>query len=81
MAGKSAPKNETPADRFIRLANSRAGNAAKSIDSLGKLVGAAYQSTPEQHKKLFDFLRGRIAAAESVLAANKASARGTTIII
>ena len=81
MPGKSAPKDETAEARFIRLANNRAANAARSIDSLGKLVGSQYKSTTEQHKKIFAYLREKMDTAERQLAANKPGSKASVSIL
>lgn len=75
MAGRKAPENETKADRFKRLANGRYAVAVSAIDSIAKLTGSQYESTPDQHKKLCDAIRAKVDAAEKQLAANKPGAR------
>lgn len=55
---KSAPENETKAERFIRLAKPRMTKAIKAISVLGNLSGAGYEYTPEQ----VDKMRGAIDA-------------------
>lgn len=46
------PANETPAQRFIRLANVRVNNVLTNLKSLSQLSGANYVSTPVQRKQI-----------------------------
>lgn len=53
-----APKDETKADKFRRLANLRVGTALAAIERLGKLRTGAYERTPEQVEKLHKAITG-----------------------
>lgn len=44
--------NETPRDRFTRLATARTNKAIKAIASIGKLNGKNYAHTGEDVKKI-----------------------------
>ena len=52
----NVPSNETPAAKFMRLANQRVSRFMKVYKQLGALGGSAYQSTPDQLKKINDAL-------------------------
>jgi hypothetical protein len=43
------PADETPAQRFIRLAEYRVGRAVRDIQTIANLTGSSYESTPAQH--------------------------------
>ena len=44
------PANETPAQRFVRLANQKVNTMLKGLKSLGTLHGSNYASTADQRK-------------------------------
>lgn len=46
------PANETPNQRFIRLANVRVNNTLTCLKSLSQLSGPQYASTPVQRKQI-----------------------------
>jgi hypothetical protein len=50
------PANETPAQRFVRLANMRVNRLLSDFKSLAQLRGKLYVSTPEQRKKIGEVL-------------------------
>jgi len=52
--------SETKNQKFLRLAENRYTNAAKSIELLGNLTGYAYESTPEQRQLVVDLLQKNI---------------------
>jgi len=49
---QNIPPNETPAQRFIRLAVGRTNNLLRNYKALANLRGKRYQSTPEQRQKI-----------------------------
>lgn len=55
---QNVPANETSSAKFIRLANQRVSRLLMQYKQLGSLGGPAYQSTPEQVKKIADALKG-----------------------
>ena len=75
MPASKAPANETPEQRFVRIANIRVGNAMKAIEGLGKLVGSSYKSTAAQHDKLFAAIDDEVKSAKAALTANKPAAK------
>lgn len=52
MARKSSPTNETKAQKFVRLANSRVNRIIRGYKILGQLGGSGYESTPDQRKRI-----------------------------
>lgn len=61
----TAPANETKADLFRRLGVARVTRAIKAIDSVGKLSGSGYESTPEQRVKIIAALSGAVERVEA----------------
>lgn len=55
--------NETKAQKFVRLANHRINRILKLNKALSALGGAAYESTPEQRKRIGDVLKTSLEAA------------------
>jgi hypothetical protein len=49
---KSAPSNETPAQKFVRLANMRVTRLIRAYRGLGALGAKTYESTTEQRKAI-----------------------------
>lgn len=49
---KNTPANETPEQRFVRMANDTVNVVLKKCISLGNLRGSKYKSTKEQHAKI-----------------------------
>lgn len=54
--GKNVPTNETPSQRFVRLANQRVNRILETNKQLSQLAGTAYESSPEQVRKIEDAL-------------------------
>ncbi len=54
---KNVPMNETPAQRFVRLANQRVNRILVTFKQLGQLGGSAYASSPEQVRKIAEVLK------------------------
>lgn len=54
---ETIPANETPAQKFVRLATQRTQRIIDTYKQLGSLAGSAYQSTPEQVKKISEALK------------------------
>ena len=59
--------NETPAERFIKLAEMRTEKAIAAIRKISKLKGRSYESTPEQIGAILSALRSEIDAVEEAL--------------
>jgi len=55
---KSTPtdKNESPRDRFLRLAPPRTETALKRINLLGNLAGSSYRWEPTEAQQILDAL-------------------------
>lgn len=49
-------KDETKADRFVRVVTPRIMKAVKAIKQIGNCAGASYESTPEQIRQIDDAL-------------------------
>lgn len=54
--GSQVPPNETKAQKFARLANQRVNRVIQIYKQLGSLGGSAYESTPDQIKKIGEAL-------------------------
>lgn len=61
---KSLPKNETKAQKFIRLGSLRTAKALKSVRLLGSLASVSYEYQDDQIKKIVGALREEISAVE-----------------
>lgn len=57
---KSAPANETKADKFTRLAKARMSKALKAIKQLQALGGSGYESTEAQREKMISALQSAV---------------------
>lgn len=64
---KPLPKkpDETPVNRFRRLAKARTNRAIKVIGHVGNLSGTGYESTKAQQDIIFTALRNAIDTAET----------------
>ena len=51
-AAKSIKKDETKAERFIRVATPRISKAVKAISLIGHCAGSNYEYTPAQVKQI-----------------------------
>lgn len=51
------PADETPEQRFVRLAEPRVSKAIKSIAAIGKLTGSRYSYTSVQATRIIDALK------------------------
>lgn len=60
---KPADPNETPEQKFVRLARHRVTRAIKVIRSLGNLGGAGYKSTEAQRQKIREVLESEMETA------------------
>lgn len=54
------PKDESKADRFVRVVTPRVGKAIKAISVIGYCSGASYEFTPSQVEQICDTLRKAI---------------------
>ena len=61
----TSDKQESKADRFKRLAESRVGNAVKKIEIIGNLAGSNYEFTPEQVEKILTTLKAAVGEVET----------------
>ena len=52
-----AKPNETPEEKFVRIANLRVPNAIKKIKLIGNLSASAYKYTDEQISKIIASIR------------------------
>ena len=60
MAGRkknAVVENETSAQKFVRLAEQRMGNALKYIGLVGNLAGPGYERSPEQVEQILTALQ------------------------
>lgn len=70
-----APKDETPSERFSRLASKRVTKAVKAIRNIGTLSGRSYQRTDEQVQAVLAYLKDAVKYVEGCFAApDKAAA-------
>jgi len=63
MAGRKkgvVVENETDAQKFVRLAEQRVGNALKYIGLVGNLAGPGYVRSPEQVEQILTALQGAL---------------------
>lgn len=66
--GSSVPKDETPVDRFKRLATGRTNKALDGLQGLTQLANpATYEYTDQQITAIFDAIRTEMDAAEKAL--------------
>lgn len=61
----NAPENESPSDKFKRLANQRTNKALKYIDMLKNLASRQYEYTDEQVAIILGALRGEVDELEA----------------
>lgn len=69
--GSNVPKDETKAQRFVRLGKQRVAKALKQIESIGKLTGANYEHTPEQAEKIVTALEAAVKGVKNKFAGTK----------
>lgn len=50
------PKDESKADRFVRVVTPRVGKAIKAIRQIGFCAGGTYEYTPEQAQQIVEAL-------------------------
>lgn len=50
------PKDESKADRFIRVVTPRVGKAVKAIRQISYCAGSGYEHSDEQLKQILDIL-------------------------
>ncbi len=62
---QGANPNETPEDKFKRIANLRVTNAIKKIKMIGNLSASAYKYSDEQIDKIISSLRQTIDEVEA----------------
>lgn len=58
-------KEETKAEKFVRLANARLGGALDAIAKLEGLNSPNYESTPEQRAKVIEHLVNAVNKVEA----------------
>lgn len=67
MAGKRKGTdvvNQTPAEKFVRLAEQRTGQALKYIGLVGNLAGPGYESTPALRSQIIEALQAAVDRAK-----------------
>lgn len=74
-----APKDETPAQRFTRLATMRTNKAIKAIAGLSKLSGHWYERTDAQTGKIIAALRDEVAKVERAFAGKSGQGGGFSL--
>jgi len=62
---QGANPDETPEDKFKRIANLRVPNAIKKVKLIGNLAASAYKSTDEQIDKIIASLRQAVDEVEA----------------
>ncbi len=69
MAEKTekGPVNETPEEKFKRLATHRVNNALDKIRLIGNLSGAGYKYNDDQAQKIIESLKVAVQEVESKL--------------
>ena len=72
----SIPKDESKADRFVRVVTPRVGKAVKAIDLIGFCGGAAYEHTSKQVEEITAALYGAIKRVVDKLAAKTEKGEG-----
>jgi hypothetical protein len=71
MAEKNVEKNvanETPEEKFKRLATMRVNNALKKIQLIGNLSGSGYKYTPDQVARIIEGLKAAVQEVEDKFA-------------
>lgn len=67
---KRAPENETPAQRFVRLAENRTNQALSALDRLGQCASSkTMEHTPDQAASIVTALKQAVAAVERAFTA------------
>lgn len=70
------PKDESNADRFVRVVSPRVGKALKAINVIGYCAGAGYEYTPAQIKQIAKKLSTAVTDMESQFGSKKTAAAG-----
>ena len=73
-AGSTVPKDESKAQRFIRLANARVPKTLAAIANVSKLTGNNYEYTQEQAEAITTALATAVLAVKERFAGVKQSA-------
>lgn len=73
---KQVDPNESPQDRFKRLATGRMNRAISGIKSVGQLASASYEYTDEQREKIEDTLRKEVEVTCAALQDHKLPVAG-----
>jgi hypothetical protein len=69
---RRAPENETPRDRFRRVAGNRLTNALKAIELLGNLgLSTEYEYTGQDVKKIVEAISGATKKTADLLTTKK----------
>lgn len=71
---KAVETVESPADRFVRLAEQRMPKVLKGIALLGNLGSSQYEYTPEQRDQLLGTLQSAVLELEGKLKREKSTA-------
>lgn len=57
-------KDQTPLEKFCRLAEQRTGQALKYINLVGNLAGTGYESTPELRTQIIEAMQAAVDRAK-----------------
>lgn len=57
---QTIPKEESKADRFVRVVTPRVKKAMKAIRTIGFCAGAGYEYTPKQTEQIVTALQGAV---------------------
>lgn len=63
------PKEESKAERFVRVVTPRVVKAIKSISVVGYCAGSTYEYTPQQVKQIVDVLLDAVEGVNNKFAA------------
>jgi len=79
MAGRKknvVVENETDAQKFVRLAEMRMGNALRYIGLVGNLAGPGYERSPEQVEQILIALQEAVDKAKDRFGGKSPAAAG-----
>lgn len=63
---QAVPKQETPAEAFMRLAQGRTNKACKAITLIAQLTGSAYESNDVQQRAIVEALTAAVEVVKNV---------------
>jgi len=74
-----APKDETPEQRTVRLANFRVSRAVKDITSIARLASSGYTLTEPQKIEILSCLKASVTTVSNAFSGTAASASGFSL--